>query len=42
LISAIISDQQLRSYGLDAGQFAVPDDFDDPLPAEILDAFEGK
>lgn len=24
------------------GRITVPDDFDDPLPDEILDAFEGK
>lgn len=31
-----------RPYGLAAGQFVVPDDFDAPLPDEILDSFEGK
>ena len=31
-----------RPIGLAAGEFVVPDDFDDPLPNEILDAFEGK
>lgn len=30
-----------RPYGLAAGQFKVPDDFDDPLPEEILQGFEG-
>ena len=29
------------SLGLDQGQFTVPDDFDAPLPEEILAAFEG-
>ncbi|MBI1766123.1 MAG: type II toxin-antitoxin system Phd/YefM family antitoxin [Acidobacteria bacterium] len=33
---------QLRPYGLAAGEFVVPDDFDDPLPDELLDAFEGR
>lgn len=28
--------------GLMAGQFVVPDDFDDPLDDELLDLFEGK
>lgn len=28
--------------GLMAGQFMVPDDFDDPLDDELLDLFEGK
>lgn len=27
----------LRPYGLAAGEFVVPDDFDDPLPDDILD-----
>ncbi|WP_309707254.1 hypothetical protein [Armatimonas sp.] len=31
-----------RPYGLCAGEFVVPKDFDAPLPDEILDAFEGK
>ena len=34
--------QQRRKLGTLAGQFRVPDDFDDPLPDEILDAFEGR
>lgn len=34
--------KELRPYGLSANKFVTPDDFDDPLPAEILDAFEGK
>ncbi len=32
----------LRPYGLCKGEFVVPDDFDDPLPDYLLDAFEGK
>ena len=31
-----------RPFGLCAGEFVVPDDFDDPLPDDVLDAFEGK
>lgn len=31
-----------RPYGLCAGQFTVPDDFDAPLPEEILADFEGR
>jgi antitoxin (DNA-binding transcriptional repressor) of toxin-antitoxin stability system len=31
-----------RPFGLCAGKFKVPDDFDAPLPDDILDAFEGK
>ena len=30
-----------RPYGLCAGQFVVPDDFDEELPEEILKEFEG-
>jgi hypothetical protein len=30
-----------RPFGLCEGEFVVPDDFDAPLPTEILDAFEG-
>ena len=32
----------LRPVGLAAGEFAVPDDFDDPLPEEIIRGFEGR
>lgn len=31
-----------RPFGLCAGKFTVPDDFDVPLPEDILNAFEGK
>ncbi|MEW6350616.1 MAG: type II toxin-antitoxin system Phd/YefM family antitoxin [Thermodesulfobacteriota bacterium] len=34
--------QTLRPYGLCAGEFTVPDDFDAPLPDDILDEFEGR
>ena len=30
-----------RPFGLAAGAFAVPDDFDAPLPDDLLRAFEG-
>ena len=29
-----------RRFGIDEGRFTVPDDFDAPLPDEVLDAFE--
>ena len=32
----------LRPFGLCAGAFTVPDDFDTPLPEEILRSFEGR
>lgn len=37
-----VGDKQLRPFGLCAGEFRTPDDFDAPLPEEILNAFEGK
>jgi hypothetical protein len=39
---AVSSGKQLRPFGLCAGEFIVPDNFDEPLPEEILNAFEGK
>ncbi len=34
--------QQLRPYGLYAGEFTLPDDFDTPSPEDISNNFEGK
>ena len=31
-----------RPFGLCKGEFTVPDDFDDPLPENIIQEFEGK
>ena len=31
-----------RPFGLSAGEFSVPNDFDAPLPEDILNSFEGK
>ena len=31
-----------RPFGVARGEFEVPDEFFDPLPDELLDAFEGK
>lgn len=33
--------RQPRPFGLAAGQFTVPDDFDAPLPEDTLREFEG-
>jgi prevent-host-death family protein len=33
--------ESLRPYGLAAGQFVVPEDFDAPLPDDIVRGFEG-
>ncbi|MBI2703851.1 MAG: type II toxin-antitoxin system Phd/YefM family antitoxin [Actinobacteria bacterium] len=32
-------EQPKRVFGIDEGKFEVPDDFDDPLPDELLVAF---
>lgn len=34
--------KQPRPFGLCAGEFTVPDDFDKPLPEDILNAFESQ
>jgi len=34
--------RSLRPIGLAEGEFVVPDDFDAPLPEEILREFEGR
>lgn len=31
-----------RPYGLCAGEFTVPEDFDSPLPEDLLEEFEGR
>ena len=36
------SDQSRRPFGLCAGEFTVPDNFDDPLPDHIIEDFEGR
>lgn len=32
----------LRPFGLCAGEFTVPDDFDESLPEDMIQAFEGR
>ena len=34
--------ETMRPFGLSAGEFTVPDNFDAPLPEDILNSFEGK
>jgi hypothetical protein len=34
--------QQVRPFGMCAGEFIVPDDFDAPLPETILQEFEAR
>lgn len=42
-IKPVVSNSKtFRPFGLCAGEFIVPDDFDNPLPEEILKEFEGK
>jgi antitoxin (DNA-binding transcriptional repressor) of toxin-antitoxin stability system len=41
-IRPVTETETLRPVGLAVGEFVVPDDFDDPLPDELLDAFEGR
>lgn len=41
-IRPVTETKSLRPVGLAAGEFVVPDDFDDPLPDDLLDAFEGR
>ena len=38
----VSTSKQLRPFGLCAGEFIVPDDFDEPLPENIIQEFEGK
>ena len=33
---------QARPIGLAKGQFTVPDDFNAPLPADVMQTFDGK
>ncbi len=39
-IRPIESSRRPRPFGLAAGTFTVPDDFDDPLPEDVLRDFE--
>ncbi|HUP59403.1 MAG TPA: type II toxin-antitoxin system Phd/YefM family antitoxin [Thermoanaerobaculia bacterium] len=41
-IRPLSADAGLRPFGLAKGEFVVPDDFDAPLPDDVLDQFEGK
>ena len=42
LLTRIKPKSKKRPLGLLNGKFKIPDDFNAPLPDEILDAFEGK
>jgi antitoxin (DNA-binding transcriptional repressor) of toxin-antitoxin stability system len=41
-IRPVATEPGLRPFGLAKGEFVVPDDFDAPLPDDVLDPFEGK
>jgi antitoxin (DNA-binding transcriptional repressor) of toxin-antitoxin stability system len=41
-LKPIAKNKQLRPFGLCAGEFTVPADFDTSLPEDLLSAFEGK
>lgn len=41
-IRPVTETDKLRPVGLAEGEFVVPEDFDDPLPDDLLDAFEGR
>jgi prevent-host-death family protein len=38
----VAAEGTMRKLGFFRGQMTIPDDFDTPLPDDILDAFEGK
>jgi prevent-host-death family protein len=40
-LGPLIGAAQPRRLGVLAGRFTVPDDWDTPLPADVLDAFGG-
>ena len=41
-VKPVVADAKtLRPFGLCAGEFVVPDDFDALLPEDLLNAFEG-
>jgi prevent-host-death family protein len=40
-LSPIGTPEPSRVFGRDAGLFDVPDDFDEPLPPDVLDGFLG-
>jgi prevent-host-death family protein len=40
-LSAIVDEVRTRTLGRDVGVLSIPDDFDAPLPAEVLRGFQG-
>jgi antitoxin (DNA-binding transcriptional repressor) of toxin-antitoxin stability system len=41
-IRPLTADSELRPFGLAKGEFVIPDDFDAPLPDDVVDQFEGR
>ena len=41
VLTSVVSAKPKKRLGLLEGKLIVPDDFDDPLPPEILAAFDG-
>jgi prevent-host-death family protein len=41
-LGPLLGPRQKRRLGILAGKLRVPEDFDAPLPDEIVDAFEGR
>jgi prevent-host-death family protein len=39
-VARLVPARPARRFGTDRGRLVVPEDFDDPLPDELLDAFE--
>lgn len=39
---ATVQTSKMRVSGIDEGRFVVPDDFEDPLPPDLIEPFEGK
>ncbi len=40
IVARLVAGRRAPEIGWDAGRFAVPDDFDAPLPDDVLDSFE--
>jgi prevent-host-death family protein len=41
-VASLVPRRPRREFGTERGRLVVPDDFDDPLPDDLLDAFEGR
>ena len=39
-VARLVPPRRSRRFGVDRGRFVVPDDFDAPLPTDVLDDFE--